>query len=234
MLNLLAWIVIILNEFRSIITSEKPSANIGDDKNLQETCKETQNDATVLMIQSQKKPVKLQHSKIVTYVDAPLALNRNCKLKINLKWKKPFCAQKEDTQYTSNVKMDSELQSHDSVDLQNQTSPDFIKKEDLGRSTSCYPESGRSTAKLQAGQFDDKHFTPVQFESPKTQYQDFDVIMKKRKLHTDTMQNVGDTFGMLGHRNTKITGHSSKHTISERWRKVQIAVKRKEFMKMNK
>ena len=29
--------------------------------------------------------------------------------------------------------------------------------------------------------------------------------MKKRKLHTDTMQNVGDTFGMLGHRNTKVT-----------------------------
>ena len=141
-----------MNLIHLYFSGEKSSGSAGDDKNLQQTLKETQNGTTVMMIQKPKKPVKLQHSKIVTYVDAPLAPNRNCTLKINLKWKKPLCAKKEGTQDPSNANKDSELLSCYSVDLQNQPSPDFMKKEDFGRSTHCSSEGRRSTGKLKVGQ----------------------------------------------------------------------------------
>eukprot|EP00795_Rhopilema_esculentum_P007642 gene7642-13461_t len=59
----------------------------------------------------------------------------------------------------------------------------------------------RAVGKLKI--FSKKAMSPVHNESPKAEFQDFDVIMRRRKLHTDTMQKVSDTFGDFGHREDK-------------------------------
>eukprot|EP00794_Sanderia_malayensis_P004961 gene4961-5607_t len=91
------------------------------------------------------------------------------------------------------------------------------------------PERESSSIKMKMQPHSMGNTVLINNDSHKAVYNEFDVIMNKRKHHTDTMHMISDTFGHFGQREEKIFGSPSKRSLVH-WQKLRHAVMSKRYL----